>query len=62
MIEQINPGYELELDGGINVETSRLGVAAGANVLVAGSAIFGAEDGVVAAMKRLRDATRRVSN
>jgi len=49
---------ELELDGGINVETGRLGVAAGANVLVAGSAIFGAVDGVVAAMKRLRDATR----
>jgi ribulose-phosphate 3-epimerase len=58
MIEQTNPGCELELDGGINVETARLGVAAGANVLVAGSAIFGADDGVVAAMKRLRDATR----
>jgi ribulose-phosphate 3-epimerase len=62
MIEQTNPGCELELDGGINVETARLGVAAGANVLVAGSAIFGADDGVVAAMKRLRDATRQVSN
>jgi ribulose-phosphate 3-epimerase len=62
MIEQTNPGCELELDGGINVETARLGVAAGANVLVAGSAIFGANDGVVAAMKRLRDATRQASN
>jgi ribulose-phosphate 3-epimerase len=62
MIEQTNPACELELDGGINVETARLGVAAGANVLVAGSAIFGADDGVVAAMKRLRDATRQVSN
>jgi hypothetical protein len=39
-----------------------LGVAAGANVLVAGSAIFGADDGVVAAMKRLRDAIGQVSN
>jgi pentose-5-phosphate-3-epimerase len=31
-------------------------------VLVAGSAIFGAHDGIVAAMKRLQDATRQVSN
>jgi len=62
MIEQTNPGCELELDGGINVETARLGVAAGANVLVAGSAIFGADEGVGAAMNRLLDATRQVSN
>jgi pentose-5-phosphate-3-epimerase len=62
MIEQTNPGCELELDGGINVDTAWLGVAAGANVLVAGSAIFGAHDGIVAAMKRLQDATRQVSN
>jgi ribulose-phosphate 3-epimerase len=62
MIEQTNPGCELELDGGMNVETARLGIAAGANVLVAGSAIFGADDGVVPAMKRLGDATRQVSN
>src|SRR5215813_7858683 len=62
MIEQTNPGCELELDGGIDAETARLGVAAGANVLVAGSAIFGADDGVVAAMKRLRAATKQASN
>ena len=62
MIEQTNPDCELELDGGIDAETARLGVAAGANVLVAGSAIFGADDGVVAAMKRLRAATKRASN
>ncbi|NLM84316.1 MAG: ribulose-phosphate 3-epimerase [Clostridiales bacterium] len=35
---------ELEVDGGINVETARLCVEAGANVLVAGSAVFGAPD------------------
>jgi ribulose-phosphate 3-epimerase len=62
MIEQANPGCQLELDGGIDAETARLGVAAGANVLVAGSAIFGAEDGVVAAMKRLREAAKQASN
>ena len=58
MIEQANPGCELELDGGIDADTAPLGVAAGANVLVAGSAIFGGDDGVAAAMKRLRAATR----
>jgi len=62
MIEETNPGCELELDGGIDAETAPLGVAAGANVLVAGSAIFGADDGVVAAMKRLRVATKQTSN
>src|SRR5215475_2332609 len=62
MMEQTKPGCELELDGGIVPETARLGVAAGANVLVAGSAIFGADDGVVAAMKRLRAATKQASN
>jgi pentose-5-phosphate-3-epimerase len=36
-----------------------LTVAAGANVLVAGSAIFGEGDGVAAAMKRLRAAVNQ---
>jgi ribulose-phosphate 3-epimerase len=62
MIEQTNPDCELELDGGIDPDTAPLGVAAGANVLVAGSAIFGAADGVAAAMKRLRGATKQPSN
>jgi ribulose-phosphate 3-epimerase len=34
----------LEVDGGINDETAALVTAAGANLLVAGSALFGAED------------------
>jgi ribulose-phosphate 3-epimerase len=58
MIEQTNPGCELELDGGIDAATAPLGVAAGANVLVAGSAIFHDEAGVAAAMKRLQAATK----
>ena len=35
---------DLEVDGGINAETAPLAVKAGANVLVAGSFIFSAED------------------
>ena len=62
MIEQTNPACELSLDGGIDAATAPLGVAAGANVLVAGSAIFGDGDGVTAAMNRLRAATRQAVN
>jgi ribulose-phosphate 3-epimerase len=35
---------ELEVDGGVDAETAPLCVAAGADVLVAGSAVFGAAD------------------
>jgi ribulose-phosphate 3-epimerase len=56
LVEQLNPGREVEVDGGIDVATAPLVVRAGANVLVAGSAIFGGEEGVAAAMKRLRAA------
>ncbi len=35
---------ELEVDGGINAETAKLCLAAGANVLVAGTAVFGTPD------------------
>lgn len=43
-IRKIAPKLEIAVDGGINAETAKLCVAAGANVLVAGSYIFGAED------------------
>ena len=35
---------EIEVDGGINVETARRAGEAGADILVAGSAVFGADD------------------
>lgn len=38
------PGVELEVDGGVNLETARTCIDAGANVMVAGSALFKAED------------------
>ena len=39
-------GYDIDVqvDGGINAETTKIAAAAGANVLVAGSSIFGAPD------------------
>ena len=54
LIEEVKSGYDLEVDGGIDATTAPLAVDAGANVLVAGSAIFSVSDGVAAAMKRLR--------
>jgi ribulose-phosphate 3-epimerase len=54
MIERVKPACDLEVDGGIDAETCRLAVAAGAKVLVAGSAIFDDREGVTAGMKSLR--------
>ena len=44
MMNELNPDCELEVDGGIDPETAPLVVEAGANVLVAGSAVFGKPD------------------
>jgi ribulose-phosphate 3-epimerase len=40
---------EIEVDGGINLETAPLAAEAGADILVAGSAVFGAPDPAAAA-------------
>lgn len=44
LIDKHNPMCELEVDGGIDEKTASLVKAAGANVLVAGSAVFGSAD------------------
>jgi ribulose-phosphate 3-epimerase len=44
---------EVEVDGGINHQTARSVVEAGANVLVAGSAVFDAAEGIPAAIRSL---------
>ena len=44
IIDRYNPSCDLEVDGGINPETARQVVEAGANVLVAGSSVYGAPD------------------
>lgn len=40
MRDRLNPGCRLEVDGGINRQTAPLVVAQGADILVAGSAVF----------------------
>jgi ribulose-phosphate 3-epimerase len=62
MIERIKPGCDLEVDGGIDPTTAPLVVEAGANVLVAGSAIFRASEGIAAAVKRLKTAAAKASS
>jgi ribulose-phosphate 3-epimerase len=62
MIEQTNPDCELEVDGGIDEATAPLVVAAGANVLVAGTSIFAANEGVGAAMETLRSTITHVAH
>lgn len=44
MAEQKGLDIEIEIDGGVNSETAKLCMEAGANVLVAGSAIYNEED------------------
>ncbi|WP_077617777.1 ribulose-phosphate 3-epimerase [Bacillus sinesaloumensis] len=44
MVKERNLNVEIEVDGGVNEETAKLCVQAGANVLVAGSAIYNKED------------------
>ena len=53
-IDDLPRNIELELDGGIDSTTAPLGVAAGGDVLVAGTAIFGADEPVATAMDHLR--------
>jgi ribulose-phosphate 3-epimerase len=44
MAEEKGMDLEIEIDGGVNSETAKLCMEAGANVLVAGSAIYNEED------------------
>lgn len=43
-IRKINPDIDIEVDGGINPETIKIASRAGANVFVAGSAVFKSEN------------------
>jgi ribulose-phosphate 3-epimerase len=54
MIDRVNPKCELEVDGGIDLKTAAEAVAAGATVLVAATAVFGAPEGPAAAVRALK--------
>ncbi len=56
MIDRSGRPIELSVDGGIDCDAAQRVVAAGACVLVAGSSIFRAQEGVASAMASLRSA------
>ena len=60
MADRENPSAEIEVDGGINDRNIQLPVEAGANILVAGSSVFGAQDLVRAIAKLRENASRAV--
>ncbi|MGH6689767.1 MAG: ribulose-phosphate 3-epimerase [Gammaproteobacteria bacterium] len=62
MIDRVHPECELEVDGGIDATTAPQVVRGGARVLVAGSAIFNAPEGVAAAMDRIRHSALNVGS
>ncbi len=61
-IREVRPGAALQVDGGINMETAPAVIEAGANVLVAGSAVFKDQDGLklIQAFKTLAGETKAV--
>jgi ribulose-phosphate 3-epimerase len=52
-LETLRPEGEIEVDGGVDEKTAPLCVAAGADALVAGTSVFGAEGGPAAGLRRL---------
>ncbi len=53
-IEDINPNCDLEIDGGVNSQTIANAALAGANVLVAGSAVFNDKASIATNLEGLR--------
>jgi ribulose-phosphate 3-epimerase len=61
MIDTLGLPLEIEVDGGIVEDTAAAAVAAGADVLVAGSAIFNDRESIADAVARLRNSIRSVT-
>ena len=57
-IRALSPSIYIEVDGGVSVKNAELCTSKGANVLVSGSAIFGASD-VKQYIREMRDAIEK---
>ena len=62
MIDSVNPGCEVEVDGGVDLKTAPLAAAAGASVFVAGSSVFANSKGVALAMAELHDSIAEIAS
>jgi ribulose-phosphate 3-epimerase len=60
LIDQRGLQIEIEVDGGIDPATAPRAVAAGADVLVAGTAVFGAPGGAAEGMRRLLECVQGI--
>lgn len=60
--EDANPGLEIEVDGGVGPDNIQRCIAAGANIIVAGTSVFRAEDGIAAAISGLRRAGKEAAS
>jgi ribulose-phosphate 3-epimerase len=60
MLNDRNAHAELEIDGGIDPKTAPRVVAAGATMLVAGSAVFCAEGGPAEGVRKLRESIQQI--
>lgn len=56
LIDELAPGTELEVDGGVDAGNAAELAAAGATVLVAGSAVYGHPGGAAAGIRAIREA------
>ncbi len=62
MVDEQMSDIDIEVDGGINSETIAIAGTAGANVMVAGTCIFGHADGIAAGIQDLRQAIAGMYN
>lgn len=58
LLDQRGLKTDLQVDGGVSVSTANKVVQAGANVLVAGSAVYNKDNSVADSIKRIRDSIR----
>lgn len=62
LLDARNPACELEIDGGVDLQTIGPAYAAGARVFVAGTSVFGAAEGAEAAVRALAEAAWRAAD
>ncbi|MBA2595020.1 MAG: ribulose-phosphate 3-epimerase [Chloroflexota bacterium] len=61
MLDEVNPTCRLEVDGGIKISNAAKVIAAGADTLVTGSAVYAPDTHIASAMRALRTEIGNVS-